>query len=317
MESFPRVSVVMITYNHENFIAEAINGVLIQECDFEVELIIANDCSTDKTHEVILDILQNHPRAHWIKYTNHTENKGMMPNFIWALQQAKGKYIALCEGDDYWTYPSKLQKQVDFLDTNLDYIVCYHDAISIDENGNELSNSLLGEWKKDYSNLELKKGAWLPTLTRCFRNEKFNFPKKLYQVNAGDHFLTSILGLYGKAKYLNFVGATYRIHSNGIWSSKNNFVANISILNDYFKLCNYWKFEKEIMNFYKQSLRKTNEKLIENVIINHNIIGFLIILKLNLLNNISFFNLYNAQLSIKILNKEFFKKKKLNKFCLI
>ncbi|MDO9260984.1 MAG: glycosyltransferase [Flavobacteriaceae bacterium] len=114
----PTVSVCMITYNHENFIREAIEGVLMQECDFEVELIVANDCSADKTDEVIQNIIQNHPNGSWIKYTNHPQNKGMMPNFIWAMQHCKGEFIALCEGDDYWTDPLKLQKQVDVLKSN-------------------------------------------------------------------------------------------------------------------------------------------------------------------------------------------------------
>ena len=123
MKKQPKVSVCMITYGHEKFIEEAINGVLMQECDFVVELIIANDCSPDKTDAVIQNILCNHPRASWIKYIKHDKNLGMMPNFIFAMQECKGKYIALCEGDDYWTDPSKLQKQVDFLEANSDYVI--------------------------------------------------------------------------------------------------------------------------------------------------------------------------------------------------
>ena len=106
-----KVSVVMITYGHEKFIREAIEGVLMQECDFEVELILANDCSPDQTDSVIQDIIKNHPKGCWIKYIRQENNIGMMPNFIFALKQCKGKYIALCEGDDYWTDPLKLQKQ--------------------------------------------------------------------------------------------------------------------------------------------------------------------------------------------------------------
>jgi glycosyltransferase involved in cell wall biosynthesis len=110
------VSVIMITYKHEQFIAKAIEGVLMQKCDFEVELIIADDCSPDKTEEKVFQIIKNHPKNSWIKYTKHKTNKGMISNFNWALNQCKGKYIAMCEGDDYWTDPLKLQKQVDFLE---------------------------------------------------------------------------------------------------------------------------------------------------------------------------------------------------------
>ena len=126
-----KVSVCMITYGHEKFIEQAINGVLMQECDFEVELIIANDCSPDRTDAVIQNILKNHPRASWIKYIKHEKNLGMMPNFIFALQECQGKYVALCDGDDYWTDAFKLQKQVDFLESNPKFGICFHSVEEI------------------------------------------------------------------------------------------------------------------------------------------------------------------------------------------
>jgi glycosyltransferase involved in cell wall biosynthesis len=132
-----KVSVVIITYAHEKFIAEAVNSVLMQKCDFEIELIIANDCSPDKTDDVIQNILESHPQASWVKYIKHTKNLGMMANFIFAVQECQGKYIALCEGDDYWTDPLKLQKQVDFLEANSDYVMCTHAT----EEKNEIMNT--------------------------------------------------------------------------------------------------------------------------------------------------------------------------------
>lgn len=122
------VSVAMITYGHEKFIEEAINGVLMQECNFCVELIIANDCSPDSTDDIIQNIIKKHPRGNWIKYTRHKKNIGMMPNFVFALNEAKSKYIALCEGDDYWTDSLKLQKQVDFLEDNPKLSGCFHNS---------------------------------------------------------------------------------------------------------------------------------------------------------------------------------------------
>lgn len=122
------LSVVMITYNHEEYIKEAIESVLMQECDYEVELIIADDKSPDNTESVVLDIIKNHKNGHWIKYTKHKTNKGMMPNFVWALEQCKGKCVALCEGDDYWIDPLKLQKQVEFLEENEGYSTSAHDV---------------------------------------------------------------------------------------------------------------------------------------------------------------------------------------------
>ena len=115
----PMVSVVMITYGHEDYIAEAIEGVLRQVVDFPVELIIADDCSADNTESIVQGFIQNHPNGHWINYTKHEKNKGMIPNFLWALEKAEGEFVALCDGDDYWTSSNKLQIQVNFLVKNL------------------------------------------------------------------------------------------------------------------------------------------------------------------------------------------------------
>lgn len=116
----PKVSVVTITYGHEKYITETLDGVLMQQYKGPVEFIIANDNSPDATDEVVKKyFLENPAPSNFeIKYTKHETNKGMMPNFIWALEQATGKYIALCEGDDYWTDPLKLQKQTGILEKN-------------------------------------------------------------------------------------------------------------------------------------------------------------------------------------------------------
>ena len=114
----PLLSILMITYNHESYIEQAIKGVFSQKVNFPVEFVISNDCSTDKTHQKIEEILKDSPENFTIKYYNHTENLGMMENFIFSLKQCHGKYIALCEGDDYWIDNNKLQKQVNFLAAN-------------------------------------------------------------------------------------------------------------------------------------------------------------------------------------------------------
>lgn len=156
----------MITYGHEKFIEQAINGVLMQECDFEVELIIANDCSPDQTDSVIQNIIANHPKSSRIKYFKHDKNIGMMPNFISALQQCNGKYIALCEGDDYWTDSLKLQKQFDILENNPDYKFCVTNLNFYNQGSVKMDYSVLNTAKKPlYDNIEdflVKKGFMAP-----------------------------------------------------------------------------------------------------------------------------------------------------------
>jgi len=118
----PLVSVCMITYNHENFIKDAIEGILMQKTSFPIELIIGEDCSTDNTRKIVKDYEEKYPEIIFAQYSE--KNLGMINNFLNVLQAARGKYIALCEGDDYWTDPLKLQKQVDFLEANPEYVIC-------------------------------------------------------------------------------------------------------------------------------------------------------------------------------------------------
>jgi len=117
-ENSPLVSIICITYNHEPYIAEAIEGVLMQKCSFPIELVIGEDCSTDNTRKICEEYAN---KSELIKLLPTETNLGMMPNFIRTLQSCTGKYIAMCEGDDYWTDPLKLQKQVDFLEANAEY----------------------------------------------------------------------------------------------------------------------------------------------------------------------------------------------------
>ena len=135
----PLVSVCTITYNHEKFIAEALDSFLMQETDFPFELVVDDDCSPDGTADVVRQYMIKFPNI--IKPNLREKNVGMMPNFIENMKRAKGKYIALCEGDDYWTDPLKLQKQVDFLEGNEGYVCAYHAVDHISFDGNLLTKS--------------------------------------------------------------------------------------------------------------------------------------------------------------------------------
>ena len=221
MNEQPFLSVLMLTYNHEKFIADAIKSILMQKTNFKYEIVIGEDFSLDKTRSIIKEYQFNYPGT--FNLLLHTKNIGANKNQILTTKACKGKYIAILEGDDYWTDPYKLQKQVDFLEANSDYIVSYHDAAIVDELNNKISNSKLPpEFKKDFSSDELKHGAWILTLSMCFRNIIKEFPAEFIKVYNGDRFLTSILGLYGKGKYLSDIKpAAYRKHSTSNWSSMN------------------------------------------------------------------------------------------------
>lgn len=265
MQKDLKVSVCMITYDHEKYIREAIEGVLVQECDFEVELIVANDCSFDGTDKVIQDIIQNHPRGTWIKYFKHEKNLGMMPNFEFALKACEGKYIALCEGDDYWTDNLKLQKQVCFLEVNPDYVLCFHNSNLVDYEGKQMQESCMEiEYKRDLNSVELKKGANIVTSSVLFRN-LVEIPNEFLKVFNGDTFFISLLGNYGKGKYLDSVMSSYRIHNGGVWSQRNKYLRIYPQINTFLYLKNYYKKKKdeEMVSFYYSQRFESGLKLLE------------------------------------------------------
>ena len=135
-----KVSVHMITYNHERFIAQAIEGVLMQQTDFAVELVIGEDCSTDGTRAIVRRYGERYPER--IRLLLQERNLGARANALATLNACRGQYIALCEGDDYWTDPTKLQKQVDFLESHPECSLCFHRVLVVYEDGSARSTGI-------------------------------------------------------------------------------------------------------------------------------------------------------------------------------
>lgn len=224
--TLPLVHTRTMTYMHENFIRDCIEGILMQRTTFPVQVLIHDDASTDKTAEIVREYHSKYPNL--IKAYYQTENsyskkdKHERRSTFWSWRI--GKYEAVCEGDDYWADPHKLQKQADFLEANADYVLCYHDAVIIDERGQVVKNSLVAnKYKRNLSADELKKHSnVIPTASVCYRNNTVERPPEIFNVPAGDTFFYSILGLYGKAGYLAEIEpGRYRRHSGGVWSSLN------------------------------------------------------------------------------------------------
>lgn len=224
------VSVIMITYGHEKFIRQAVEGVLMQKCSFKIELIIANDSSPDKTSEIVNDILLKNPNADRIKFINRNKNIGGQNNFKDAFEQCKGKYIAHCEGDDYWTDPYKLQKQVDFLEVNPDYILTFHKIKILKPNG-ELVVDFITKVPENYQSIEnlAQFGNYVHTPSVVYKNVIKELPFEMMISPIGDYFLYMILAQHGKLKYFEEEMAVYRfgvgIHSTQgqIKMAKSNF----------------------------------------------------------------------------------------------
>ena len=286
------LSVVMITYMHEAYIAEAINGVLMQQCDFDVELIIADDCSPDNTR-VIVESFENHPNYKWINYIRHDSNKGMMSNFIWALAQASGKYIALCEGDDYWTDPLKLQKQVGFLEGNDEFSGVFHNQTVINSldgiQWNKINKRMdpVPEANREVTFDDLLQGKYrVPTRTILFERESYNeniITNEKFSI--GDLPLAFIITNCKPLFYFNEYMATYRLHENG--TSNNKDVLNvvqrrivyfrtwIFIFDWAYHYSNYGKYEsyKRGIDRYYKNFIKANQSIKSNSLIFKTIIN--------------------------------------------
>lgn len=215
----PLVSICCITYNHENYIRDAIEGFLMQKTSFPIEIIIHDDASTDNTAQIIKEYEDKYPDLFCNIFQNENQwSKGggsIYARFVYP--QARGKYIALCEGDDYWTDPLKLQKQVDFLEENPDYgLVHTNFVINNTKTGiKQISNGyfLNGQTIEDY----LVGKFHIATLTTCFRKDLLDKIDSSYlkqNFSMGDHPMWIEFMRFSKIKYLSDTTATYNIIIN-------------------------------------------------------------------------------------------------------
>jgi len=252
------VSVCCITFNHEKFIGQTLDGFLIQKTNFAVEFLINDDCSQDKTAEILKEYEQRFPGVFNITYqTENQFSKGLKPFTHLLFPKVKGKYIALCEGDDYWTDPLKLQKQVDFLSINHDYSICFHPCKIADENNNEIKSDLFIHLKeKDFSGEESLEKWSIPTASVMFHStyrhqitERAN--NKSYYFGDTPMFLT--LFEYGKARCLQDCMSVYRVHKGGI-SKDFSPVKYIRWYNDLKTLMS--DFEGKYKNVTKKNIAK-------------------------------------------------------------
>lgn len=218
----PLLSIRCLTYNHAPFIESALKGFLIQRTDFPFEVIVHDDASTDGTQDIIRRYQASYPNL--IRSILQTENQYSQGRKAWHAMDpvTRGKYIAVCEGDDYWTDPDKLQIQVDFLEQNPGYVVSGHDAEMRDGHGAVLASSKLPKYcQRDFSSDELEQGdGFLLTLGLVFRNVLLPDCAERSFVRNGDRFLLVLLGAYGGSHYHSDIQpGVYRVHDGGVWSS--------------------------------------------------------------------------------------------------
>lgn len=219
------LSIICVCYNHEKYIRACLDGFIMQKCDFSFEVIIHDDASTDNSANIIREYQEKYPEI--IKPIYQKENKYTTNENIWIdyiFPKVNGKYIAMCDGDDYWTDPLKLQKQVDFLESHPDYVLCYHkvqelypDGKILDDNFNKenVEKDVTLQYLAEHSNV-------IHTPSIVFRKKTPILPLELSNLPAGDYPLNMYLLQFGKGKYFPNEMAIYRRHDASLWSLKSN-----------------------------------------------------------------------------------------------
>jgi glycosyltransferase involved in cell wall biosynthesis len=222
--TIPLVSISCITYNHENFIRDAIEGFLMQKTTFPVEILIHDDASTDKTAEIVREYEKKYPQL--IKPIYQTENQySKNDGSIGRIQRerAVGKYYATCEGDDYWTDPLKLQKQVDFLERNPDYVLTCHRYSKFDFENNEWISDDQDKFflnnKEGFSFVYPFKSWITKTLTLVYRRSALSNMSH-YKGKTRDTVLVYFLMKSGKGYCFNDNMGVYRLHNGGVVSKQ-------------------------------------------------------------------------------------------------
>lgn len=203
------VSVCITAYNLEKYIQECIESVLNQNFDGKYEIVICDDNSSDKTADIIQNLIENHPKGRIIRYVKNNPNLGYVKNTLLTFEKARGKYISILDGDDYFIDMLKLQKQFDFLETHKDFTAVAGDSLVIYDSLDIPSHKFSSHTDRELSKEQLTDLKICQTSTLFFNKNilKDDFPK---EINSADRCLYLLAGCFGKMKILNNVLSSYR-----------------------------------------------------------------------------------------------------------
>ena len=250
----PLVSICCITYNQAQYIRQCLEGFLMQKALFPYEIIINDDCSTDGTTDIVREYAERFPTL--IVPIYHEENeysKGVRGMFAtYCVPKAKGKYIAFCEGDDYWIDPLKLQRQVDFMEAHPDYSLCFHNAMVLNERVEvkERIRSFCEFNKSRQIQTEEIIADWcIPTASILYRKANFD-QLELPKFFSGDYTLELGLASVGKVYYLDGYMSVYRLNNGGVSSkiSVGKWANQLYGLLEWYDNHTTYQYHKEIQN---------------------------------------------------------------------
>ena len=269
----PLVSVIILTYNHENYIGQALDGVLVQKVNFPYEIIVSNDCSTDRTAEVIDDYVSKVEGVkeltnERIRVYHHKQNMGLTKNHCWTVKQAKGKYIAYCDGDDYWIDEYKLQRQIDYMESHPTCSMCYHNVIVETEANKYPFISLMKP--KGFIGIEEIVSRWaIPTSAVVYRRDMIEGQEEIVIKYPNEDYAVEIfMKSKGDCYYDSVISAVYRRHAASVSAGMNanamrmheNIIRLLEDAKHWFPEENHRCFEEAI-----DSYRLINAKLQRNI----------------------------------------------------
>jgi glycosyltransferase involved in cell wall biosynthesis len=217
-----KLSVALITYNQERFIAQAVESALAQKVNFDCEIVIGEDCSTDGTRAIVADFARRNPDR--IRPILREQNVGGLRNIESTLDACRGQYVAILEGDDYWTCEKKLQRQVDFLDAHPDCAICCHRVLFLDESCAEKPDSRSGVHPRrppgTYTLEDLLEDNFIATCSTVLRRELMvQLPPTFLALKLGDWPRNALAARHGNIQLMDENMATYRLHPTSVWSS--------------------------------------------------------------------------------------------------
>ncbi len=256
------ISVVITTYNQESFITKCIESVLMQQGDFQLEVVIGDDHSTDGTRKIIERYQEKNPDI--IKMISTPENNGMQQNLKRCLDCCSGDFVAVCEGDDYWIDPGKLNKQMEFLDANPDCSMCFNSILLfIEKDGNSFQHIEQKYLTTDrFSTEDLIASNFIGNFSCCMYRASVisKLPEKLFQIKFVDWLFNLCCSQFGPIGYLSEMMSVYRIHEKGVWSSKTLLQQNKAILRT------LSKFDLLSDHRFSDTISKTKNKIRKDTI---------------------------------------------------
>lgn len=247
------VQIVMLAYNHEKYIHRAIDSVLMQKTNFNFKIVISDDCSTDRTREICLSYKEKYPDKFELLFSD--KNIGAIENGKKLFGFPNAKYVAVCEGDDYWKSDRKLQLQYDFLEKNNDYTLHFHNVEIVDQYDKHIGYVYpLEQNDNDYYFNDLLDGTiYFKTCSVMYRNK----------MGLLDFFIDNTIPFYdvtlfvklfefdGKARYSSSINSVYRVHGGGIYSMIGDLKRKMFALDIYSSLLEYYRIQP-----YKNILKK-------------------------------------------------------------